>query len=83
MGRYLQEIQPDIATHFYAVRNAKAINAFGWLAEKMQNDENDLRSWKARFVVVTDAEICFFHSTPISKQICREPDLIYPILTTR
>ena len=83
IGRYLQEIQPDIAAHLYAVRNAREIKALGWLAEQMQSDETQQRSWKPRFLIVTDAEICFFTSTPISRQVCREADLIYPILTTR
>lgn len=82
ISRYLQEIQSTIATHFHAVRNSKEIKALGWLAERIDN-ESHLTSWKPKFVIVTDAEICFFTSTPISRQNCREAELIYPILTTR
>jgi len=82
ISRYLQEIQSTIATHFHAVRNSKEIKALGWLAERIDN-ESHLISWKPKFLIVTDAEICFFTSTPISRQNCREAELIYPILTTR
>jgi hypothetical protein len=83
ISRFLLELLPEIEEHFHAVRHAKEIKACGWLAEQIVTDDRTIKSWRPMFLVVTDAELCFLSSTPLSRQTCREPDLIYPILSTR
>jgi hypothetical protein len=80
----LLEILPEIEEHFYGARNANEVKALGWLTEQVTTDETmATKSWKPVFLVLTDAEICFLCCAPVSRQTCREPDLVYSILSTR
>lgn len=81
ISRCLLEILPEIEEHFCVARNATEVKALGWLTEQVNNEEP--KSWKPVFLVLTDAEICFLCCAPVSKQTCREPDIVYPILSTR
>jgi hypothetical protein len=87
ISRCLLEILPEIEEHFYGARNANEVKALGWLTEQVNNDETitttTTKSWKPVFLVLTDAEICFLCCAPVSRQTCREPDLVYSILSTR
>ena len=86
ISRCLLEILPEIEEHFYGARNANEVKALGWLTEQMNSEESNLtmtKSWKPVFLVLTDAEICFLCCAPVSRQTCREPDLVYSILSTR
>jgi hypothetical protein len=84
ISRCLLEILPEIEEHFYVARNANEVKALGWLTEQVNNDETSMnKSWKPVFLVLTDAEICFLCCAPVSKQTCREPDIVYSILSTR
>jgi len=88
ISRCLLEILPEIEEYFYGARNANEVKALGWLTEQMNNDETRTaaitsRSWKPVFLVLTDAEICFLCCAPVSRQTCREPDIVYSILSTR
>ena len=86
ISRCLLEILPEIEEHFYVARNATEVKALGWLTEHVNHDEttlNSAKSWKPVFLVLTDAEICFLCCAPVSRQTCREPDLVYSILSTR
>ena len=84
ISRCLLEILPEIEEHFYGARNANEVKALGWLTEQVNNDETTItKSWKPVFLVLTDAEICFLCCAPVSRQTCREPDLVYSILSTR
>jgi hypothetical protein len=85
ISRCLLEILPEIEEHFYVARNANEVKALGWLTEQINNDETTTlaKSWKPVFLVLTDAEICFLCCAPVSKQTCREPDIVYSILSTR
>ena len=90
ISRCLLEILPEIEEHFYVARNATEVKALGWLTEQVNHDETSaaaaltpIKSWKPVFLVLTDAEICFLCCAPVSRQTCREPDLVYSILSTR
>lgn len=86
ISRCLLEILPEIEEHFYGARNANEVKALGWLTEQVNNDETIStvnKSWKPVFLVLTDAEICFLCCAPVSRQTCREPDIVYSILSTR
>jgi hypothetical protein len=84
ISRCLLEILPEIEEHFYVARNANEVKALGWLTEQVQQDETSTtKPWKPVFLVLTDAEICFLCCAPVSRQTCREPDLVYSILSTR
>ena len=84
ISRYLLEILPEIEEYFYVTRNCQEIKALGWLAEQMSDDERTrLKCWRPIFLILTDAEICFLSCAPVSKQTCREPDIAYPILSSR
>ncbi len=84
ISRCLLEILPEIEEYFYVTRNTSEINALGWLAEQVnQNEITGMKSWRPIFLVLTDLEICFLSYAPISKQTCREPDIVYPILCSR
>jgi hypothetical protein len=86
ISRCLLEILPEIEEHFYGARNANEVKALGWLTEQVNNDETistATKSWKPVFLVLTDAEICFLCCAPVSRQTCREPDIVYSILSTR
>lgn len=86
ISRCLLEILPEIEEHFYGSRNANEVKALGWLTEQLNNEESNAitnKSWKPVFLVLTDAEICFLCCAPVSRQTCREPDLVYSILSTR
>lgn len=86
ISRCLLEILPEIEEHFYGSRNATEVKALGWLTEQMNSEENNsamTKSWKPVFLVLTDAEVCFLCCAPVSRQTCREPDLVYSILSTR
>lgn len=83
ISRCLLEILPEIEEYFYSSRNASEVKALGWLTEQISTDEQITKSWKPVFLVLTDAEICFLCCAPVSRQTCREPDVIYPILSTR
>ena len=83
ISRYLLDILPEIEEHFYVTRNAKGIKAVGWLAERVKSDDRSVSLWQPVFLVVTESDVCFFSSTPLSRQVCREPDSAYPILSTR
>jgi hypothetical protein len=86
ISRCLLEILPEIEEHFYVARNASEVKALGWLTEQVNNDEASAattKTWKPVFLVLTDAEICFLCCAPVSRQTCREPDLVYSILSTR
>jgi hypothetical protein len=83
ISRCLLEILPEIEEHFYGSRNATEVKALGWLTEQLNTEESMNKSWKPVFLVLTDAEICFLCCAPVSRQTCREPDIIYPILSTR
>lgn len=85
ISRCLLEILPEIEEHFYGARNANEVKALGWLTEQINNDEPNTitKSWKPVFLVLTDAEVCFLCCAPVSRQTCREPDLVYSILSTR
>ncbi|CAF1278201.1 unnamed protein product [Rotaria magnacalcarata] len=85
ISRCLLEILPEIEEYFYVARHANEVKALGWLTEQVNNDEvtSTTKSWKPIFLVLTDAEICFLCCAPVSRQTCREPDLVYPILSTR
>lgn len=83
ISRCLLEILPEIEEYFYSSRNASEVKALGWLTEQVSNDEQITKCWKPVFLVLTDAEICFLCCAPVSRQTCREPDVIYPILSTR
>ena len=84
ISRCLLEILPEIEEHFYGARNANEVKALGWLTEQVTTDETmATKSWKPVFLVLTDAEICFLCCAPVSRQTCREPDLVYSILSTR
>jgi hypothetical protein len=82
ISRCLLEILPEIEEHFCVARNANEVKALGWLTEQVNNDE-PTKSWKPVFLVLTDAEICFLCCAPVSRQTCREPDIVYSILSTR
>ncbi len=86
ISRCLLEILPEIEEYFYGARNANEVKALGWLTEQVNPDETNTattKSWKPVFLVLTDAEICFLCCAPVSRQTCREPDLVYSILSTR
>jgi len=85
ISRCLLEILPEIEEHFYSARNANEVKALGWLTEQVNNDETTgaTKTWKPVFLVLTDAEICFLCCAPVSRQTCREPDIVYSILSTR
>jgi hypothetical protein len=86
ISRCLLEILPEIEEHFYVARNATEVKALGWLTEQVRQEESlssSSKPWKPVFLVLTDAEICFLCCAPVSRQTCREPDLVYPILSTR
>ncbi|CAF0938730.1 unnamed protein product [Rotaria sp. Silwood1] len=85
ISRCLLEILPEIEEYFYVARHANEVKALGWLTEQVNNDETTslTKSWKPVFLVLTDAEICFLCCAPVSRQTCREPDLVYSILSTR
>lgn len=86
ISRCLLEILPEIEEHFYVSRNANEVKALGWLTEQVQQDDSSpsgSKFWKPVFLVLTDSEICFLCCAPVSRQTCREPDLIYPVLSTR
>jgi hypothetical protein len=88
ISRCLLEILPEIEEHFYVARNANEVKALGWLTEQVNNDETTptmtaTKAWKPVFLVLTDAEICFLCCAPVSRQTCREPDIVYSILSTR
>ncbi|CAF0720435.1 unnamed protein product [Adineta steineri] len=81
ISRCLLEILPEIEEHFCVARNANEVKALGWLTEQVNNEE--MKAWKPVFLVLTDAEICFLCCAPVSRQTCREPDIVYSILSTR
>jgi hypothetical protein len=84
ISRCLLEILPEIEEYFYVARNTNEVKALGWLAEQVKYDEiSGIKSWRPVFLVLTDSEICFLSCVPISKQTCREPDIVYPILSSR
>jgi len=86
ISRCLLEILPEIEEYFYGARNANEVKALGWLTEQVNHDETITaitKSWKPVFLVLTDAEICFLCCAPVSRQTCREPDIVYSILSTR
>ena len=84
ISRCLLEILPEIEEYFYSARNANEVKALGWLTEQVNNDETtQTKTWKPVFLVLTDAEICFLCCAPVSRQTCREPDIVYSILSTR
>ena len=86
ISRCLLEILPEIEEHFYGSRNANEVKALGWLTEQVNSEEINstmTKSWKPVFLVLTDAEVCFLCCAPVSRQTCREPDLVYSILSTR
>lgn len=85
ISRCLLEILPEIEEHFYGARNANEVKALGWLTEQINPDDlnTNTKSWKPVFLVLTDAEICFLCCAPVSRQTCREPDMVYSILSTR
>ena len=83
ISRCLLEILPEIEEYFYSSRNASEVKALGWLTEQISNDEQIVKCWKPVFLVLTDAEICFLCCAPVSRQTCREPDVVYPILSAR
>lgn len=86
ISRCLLEILPEIEEHFYGSRNANEVKALGWLTEQVNSEESNsitTKSWKPVFLVLTDAEICFLCCAPVSRQTCREPDIVYSILSTR
>ena len=74
---------PEIAEQFYASRHGSEIKALGWLAEQVSGEDSPIKSWRPVFLVVTDTELCFLSSTPVSRQACREVETSYPILCTR
>ncbi|CAF0951708.1 unnamed protein product [Rotaria sordida] len=84
ISRYLLDILPEIEEHLIITRNTNEIKALGWLAEQVNYDEiTTIKSWRPIFLILTDSEICFFGSSFISRQICRELDIVYPILGSR
>lgn len=84
ISRCLLQMLPEIEEYFYSARNTGEIKTIGWMAEQIHRDEvTKMKSWRSIFLVLTNSEICFLSSTPTSKQACREPDLVYPILSTR
>jgi hypothetical protein len=84
ISRCLLEILPEIEEYFYVARNTNEVKALGWLAEQVNHHEmTGVKSWRPIFLVLTDSEICFLSYAPVSKQTCREPDIVYPILTSR
>lgn len=86
ISRCLLEILPEIEEYFYVARHANEVKALGWLTEQVNNEESmnsTTKSWKPVFLVLTDAELCFLCCAPVSKQTCREPDVVYSILSTR
>ena len=85
ISRCLLEILPEIEEYFYVARQANEVKALGWLTEQVNNDEVTIvtRSWKPVFLVLTDTEVCFLCCAPVSRQTCREPDVVYSILSTR
>jgi hypothetical protein len=84
ISRCLLEILPEIEEYFYVERNTNEVKALGWLAEQVHHDEmTRIKSWRPVFLVLTDSEICFLSCAPVSKQSCREPDVVYPILSSR
>jgi len=84
ISRCLLEILPEIEEYFYVARNTNEVKALGWLAEQVKYDEiSGIKSWRPVFLVLTDSEICFLSSVPISKQTYREPNIVYPILSSR
>lgn len=84
ISRCLLQILPEIEEYFYSARNIGEVRTMGWLAEQIHRDNmTGMKSWRAIFLVITNSEIYFLSSTPVSKQACREPNLIYPILSSR
>jgi len=84
ISRCLLEILPDIEEYFYVSRNTNQIKALGWLAEQVNHDKiTGIKSWKPIFLILTDSEICLLSYAPLSKQTCQEPDIVYPILSSR
>lgn len=81
ISRCLLECLPDIEEYFYIARNTNEVKALGWVAEQVNH--NQIKSWRPIFLVLTDSEICFLSCVPVSKQIYREPDVVYPILSSR
>ena len=84
ISRCLLQMLPEIEEYFYSARNIGEVRTMGWLAEQIHRDEmTGMKSWRPIFLVLTNSEIYFLSSTPISKQACREPNLVYPILSSR
>jgi hypothetical protein len=84
ISRCLMENLPEMEEYFYVARNTNEVKALGWVAEQVHHDENTgIKSWRPVFLVLTDSEICFLSCAPVSKQTCREPDIVYPILSSR
>jgi hypothetical protein len=81
ISRCLLEILPEIEEHFYVTRHTNEIKALGWLAEQVNHDE--IKLWKSIFLILTESDICFLNNAPVSRQTCREPDIVYPILSIR
>jgi hypothetical protein len=85
ISRCLLEMLPKIEEYFYTLRNATEVKALGWLTEQVVSHEipTIVKSWRPIFLVLTDSEVCLLSCAPVSKRTCREPDIIYPILSTR
>ncbi|CAF4306414.1 unnamed protein product [Rotaria socialis] len=84
MSRYLLEVLPEIEEHLIITRNSNGIKALGWLTELVNHNETTtMKSWRPVFLVLTDSELCFFYSSLISRQTCRELEIAYPILSSR
>ena len=84
ISRSLLENLPEIEEHFYIARHTNEIKALGWLAEQVNYHEStNIKSWRSVFLVLTESEICFLPGAPTSRQTCREPDIVYPILSSR
>lgn len=84
ISRYLLEALPEIEEHLIVTRNANEIKALGWLIEQVNHNEiTSMKYWRPVFLILTDSEVCFFYSSFISRQICRELDIVYPVLSSR
>ena len=84
VSRCLSKLVPEIEKLLYVARDTCQIKALGWLAEQVNNDEiTTIKSWQPVFLILTDSEICFFPCSLISKQMCRELSIVYPILSSR
>lgn len=83
ISRYLIEMLPEIEENLAVTRHCSEVRAMGWLSEQINHDDSTEKSWRPVFLVITDSELCFFSTIPVSKQHCRDADAFHPILSCR